>query len=179
MATFTWKSGDDAQTISSTDYISFYGPGGHNDPVPIGSYQDSTRKRTAAGADGGVMPNVKYLTNTTCDIGSGSQSVSSVPSSSATLHIQMVASTSVVTSDTYFDSYGASTSEAPGAGNVTVKAFEIGDSTWSSVGPPSVSRLPCSDQTSAVTHNWYIAESVSPSANGEYIFTNRFSTNYT
>lgn len=178
-ATITWKSGDDVLTYGATDLVGFYGPAGHNDPISVGDWNDSTRLRTAAGEDGGALPNCKYLTDSTVDIGGGSQDVNTVLDHECTLHIQVTMDSEVETSNSYFDSYGTTTSEAPGDGNLSVKAFERGDAAWADIGPPATARLALEDQAAATTHDYYIAVSVSPTGYGALTFTLRISTNYT
>lgn len=167
MATFTWQlQGTSPTTIGATDLIHF-ARNAFDTAIQVGSYQDSTHVRSSGGSNvssGNTPKNVKYLTSTTADKGAGSVSLSSLTNADATLKINFSHTTAVLTSGAIFYAYDGTTTTAAPTG-VTVKAAEIGNSSWSTP-HGSAAALSIADDTSATSHDYYIAVSASPMSVG-------------
>jgi hypothetical protein len=166
-------------TVGATDRVWFNGVGGaFGTNVVVGSYQDGTHissnadAHVAACTTGGHLHNTKFLTSTTMSLdGAGSANLSTLTTGSAPLKFVFDTSdlggASVVTNSAKF--YAYSTSDGTPVSGVTVQAGEAAvTSTWVSIGTTggSAAGLSIADQTTATSHNFFLAVSVTPTSTG-------------
>lgn len=170
MATWTTTAQLTTGTLSvgATDRIWFNGSTfGTN--VTVSSYQDSTHISNSSDTHQCTsfhVHNVKYLTSTTMSLdGAGSANLSTLTTGNSPIKFNFSDASSVATSATSFYFYDGATDATAMAG-VTVQAAEGGTtSTWVAANG-SGSALSVASQTTATSHDFYIAASVSPSSTG-------------
>lgn len=184
MATFTWEyygATGPTWTDIGANTIVFAGSGGITTPVTVGAWQDETH---IGNGDPGTdqcganhCNNVKYLTGTTFDNGSGSQALNdtNLTANECTIRIRFTDGSSVATSNARFYSYDGTTTTTEAVG-VDVYAFEQGvtATSWTLInddsgnigGDNSGERLSLSDQSAATAHTFYLAISASPESVG-------------
>lgn len=184
MATFTWEVYSDTPGWKdiSTNTIVFSGNATTiTTPITVGSWQDGSH---LGNGDPGTdqcgtnhVPNVKYVSNTQCDIGAGTIALSDagVPTTECTLRIKFTDAASVALSSARFYAYDGSveTNEAVG---IEAYAFErgvsatawtmINDDTGNTGGDNTAERLGLSDQSASTEHTYYIAVSARPETVG-------------
>lgn len=184
IATFTWEyfgATGPAWTDISTNTIVFAGSGGISTPVTVAAYQDETHIGTGdPGTDAcgtNHSNNVKYISNTQFDSGSGTETLNdtNLTSDECTIRIRFTDGSSVATSNARFYAYDGTTTTTEAVG-VDVEAFEQGvtATTWTTInddsgntgGDNSGQRLDLSDQSAATAHTFYIAISASPESVG-------------
>lgn len=166
-------------TIAATNRIWFNGVGGtFGTNVVVSSYQDGTHvsdnadAHVAACTTGGHLHNTKFLTGTTMSLdGAGSANLSTLTTANSPLKFVFDTSdlggASVVTSGAKF--YAYSSSDGTPVSGVTVQAGEGAvTSTWVSIGTTGAAGagLALADQTTATSHNFFLAVSVTPTSTG-------------
>lgn len=166
-------------TIAATNRIWFNGVGGaFGTNVVVSAYQDGTHvsdnadAHLAACTTGGHLHNTKFLTSTTMSLdGAGSANLSTLTTANSPLKFTFDTSdlggASVVTSGAKL--YAYSTSDGTPVSGVTVQAGEGAvTSTWVSIGTTggSAAGLSVADQTTATSHNFFFAISVTPTSTG-------------
>lgn len=169
MATYTWSlQGTSPTTIDATDIVQFAGSGGFDTPITVGEYNDTTHVESNVGADdssGNTPNNVKYIASGTADWGDGTESLTNMLTTEATLLINFSDASSVTTTSHIFYAYDGSTTTAVPTG-VTFQAAEQGDAAWTNA-EGSAAALTVTDDTAATSHDYYIAVSASPESVGE------------
>lgn len=184
MATFTWEvyAGTTPSWIDvSTNTLVFSGTGGLATPITLGEWQSETHLGSGdPGTDqcgANHVPNVKYLTDTTFDNGSGSETLNdtNLTDIECTFRVHFNHTSAVAISGARLYTFDGSTETTEAVG-VEVEAFERGVSgtTWVTInddsgdigGDNSGERLTLGDKTSAEDHYWYIAASVRPESVG-------------
>lgn len=166
-------------TVAATNRVWFNGVGGaFGTNVVVGSYQDGTHisdntdAHLAACTTGTHVHNTKFLTATTMSLdGAGSANLSTLTTAQAPLKFVFDTSdlggASVATSSAKF--YAYSTADGTPVSGVTVQAGEAAvTSTWVSIGTTGAAGagLTLADQTSATSHSFYVATSVTPTSTG-------------
>lgn len=183
MATFAWEvyANTPAWMDVGSNTIVFSGSGGLSTPITVGSWQDETH---LGSGDPGTdqcgtnhVPNVKYVSGTQFDGGSGTESLNdtNLVATECTLRIEFTDASSVATSNARFYSFDGST-ETNEAVGIEAYAFEqgVGASSWTQLnddsgnigGDNSGERLSLSDQTAGTEHYFYIAVSARPESVG-------------
>lgn len=173
MATFTWTGqGTDAAvtntTIGATDKLGFYGAS-FGGAVAVSSYQDSTHVENSGGTQQCTthINNNKYLTSGTISInGGGSETLNgtNLATTECTLKINFSHGSSVVTNTATFWAYDGSTDSAVPT-NITFQCAEQADTAWTNA-EGSGAAMSLDDNTTATSHDFFIACSASPEAVG-------------
>lgn len=188
MATFTWYlQGTSDTTIEATDILQFAGSGGFDTAVTVGEYNDTTHVESSVGADdssGNTPNNVKFISasggtggDSQADWGDGTEDLDAMLTSEATLKINFSHGSSVTTSSAIFYAYDGTTTTAVPTG-VTFYAAEQGDTNFTNA-EGSAAALTLNDNTTATSHDFYIAVSASPDSVGEKTdFTLRIELTY-
>ena len=179
MATFTWYGYISAAwTDLAANTIVFSGST-FGSAITVASWNDGTFAGNGdPGTTQGTMNNNKYLTSNTISInGGGSEALNdtNLTANECTVKVNFSHGSAVTTSTAYFYCYDGTTTTTEAVG-VDVYAFERGVSAtaWTSVnddsgnvgGNNSGERLSLADQTSATSHDYYVAISVSPESVG-------------
>lgn len=163
-------------TLASTDRIWFNGVGGtFATNVVVGSYQDGTHVADSSDVHRCTSShphNVKYIDATHMSLdGTASALLSSLTTTNAPLIITFDTSdlggASVVT--TAAKVYAYSSADGTPSNGITIQGAEAGQtSTWVSIGTTGTAGggLSLADQSTALTHNFYIALSMTPSSTG-------------
>lgn len=166
-------------TVAATNRIWFNGVGGtFGTNVVVSSYQDGTHvsdnadAHVAACTTGGHLHNTKYLTGTTMSLdGAASANLSTLTTAQAPLKFVFdttdLGGASVATSGAKF--YAYSSSDGTPVSGVTVQAGEAAvTSTWVSIGTTGAAAagLTIADQSTATSHNFFLAVSVTPISTG-------------
>jgi len=172
-------TGSPAFVLAATNRVWFNGVGGvFGTNVVVGSYNDGTHAtdnadaHLAACTTGTHMNNTKFLTSTTMSLnGAGSANLSTLTTAGAPLKFVFdttdLGGASVATSAAKF--YAYSTSDGTPVSGVTVQAGEAAvTSTWVSIGTTGAAGagLSLADQSSATSHTFYLAVSVTPTSTG-------------
>jgi len=166
MVTITWQGGDGVNTLGIDQYCGFFGSGAFGTSIPTGEYQENTFVTdVSGGVNYGELPNVKYIGVNTADWGDGVESIANILSSECTLRITLSSGSAFrLQAINFFVYTGDDETVAPP--NVTVKAFEYGDTSWQTLSG-SAQPLNLTPQLSASTaHTFYIAVSVTPLVTG-------------
>lgn len=163
-----WKlQGATATVVETTDSIQFSG-GTFDTPIMVGSYNGGTHVRSSGGSDDSSAnspKNSKYLTSTTVDVGGGSVSLSSVPTTSCPFKITVSYDSNITLSDVKMFAYNGTT-EATAPTNLDVYLAEQGNTTWTNA-DGSANALTLNDKTTpATSHDFYVLMSVKPTAVG-------------
>lgn len=171
MATFTWtaQKTTGTATIGATDRIWLNGGTAVTDNVTVNSYQDGTHISNSSDVQQDTNPyvhNVKYLTSTTMSLdGAGSANLSTLTTANAPLKINFSDASSVTTTNAKFYAYDGTTDATAMAG-VNFYAAEAGvTSTWVAANG-SAAALSIQDDTTATSHDYYLALSASPTSVG-------------
>lgn len=169
MAVFTFTlQGTKPTTIEATDYVQFAGSGGFGTAITVGSYNDTTHVESSGGnndSSGNSPHNTKYLTSGTLSLdGGASSNVADLTTANCPLKINFSDSASVTTTNAILYAYDGTTTTNPPTG-VTFKAFEQGDSAWTSAGG-SASAVTINDDTASTSHDYYFGISASPDSVG-------------
>jgi hypothetical protein len=168
MATLTWYlQGTSPTTIAATDIIQFAGAT-FNSAIFVGEYNDSTHVKTSGGTNkssGNTPKNNKYIDATHVSIDGGASSLlSGISTANCALKLNFSHGSSVVVTDHILYAYdGVTTTSAPTG--VVFKAAEQGDANWTEAGG-SASALTITDNTTATSHDFFVAMSASPSSEG-------------
>lgn len=172
--TWDWRGGDLNTVVGSSECISFAGPGGDFDtPLLVGDTQgqEGTYVRSiAAGTNGGELPNCMFVNASQALVDAVVVGVSEVAPSSCTLRVRLTTflTGSVGTTHSFFDAYGATPVDSPGDGDVSVYAFEQGNSIWSSLDYVEGDRLSLTNHSIGLTHDFYIGLSARVGAEGTF-----------
>jgi len=169
-----FKGGDDAVTLSNGQLIGFFGSGSINtfgESIPPGAYNRYTAVTNSQGTiNYGALPNVRYVSSTTGDIGNGAVALTTIPSGSCTLHIRLTSGSTLTRLQTvrliaYDSRFGIDT----GTFNVSVQGFEYGSSSWT-VMSGSAAPLVLTPHTGSAQlyHDYYIGVSASPAISGSH-----------
>jgi len=176
-ATFLWTGGNLAATAGASDSIQFCGGALFTDPLVVsdGLGQLSTYVRGIVGStSNGELPNCRRINNTQTQFGGGSTvNLSTAIASQCTLRIRLTGLGTVGTTNSNFDAYGATTADAPAAGDVTLHAFEVANSSWSQLNFASTQRLSLADQVAGLTHDFFIgmsARSLTEAIHSDIVF---------
>lgn len=175
MAVFTWTlQGTSPTTIEATDIIQFAGAS-FDDPITVGSYNDSTHVESSVGAndsDGKTPNNVKFISqsgggggDSQADWGDGTEDIDAITNGEATLKINFAHASSVATTGAIFYAYDGTT-PATAPTDIDVRAFEVGDTNFTEA-EGSGSALALDDNTAGTSHDYFIGVSCSPASVGE------------
>lgn len=162
----TWRGGDDSTTIDSGTRVGFFGES-FGESVPLGSYQTTTHVTdTSATTNYGALPNVKFVTNSTANWGSGELPLSTIPQSECTLHIRITNASPVRLQTVRLHAFSGS-SHYYGPSNMILSGAELGDLAWTRVsGSASPLLLTPHIATASTIHDYYVALSAKPTAQG-------------
>ena len=171
MATFTWTlQGTTPTTIEATDIFQFAGASGFDDPITVGSYNDTSHVESSVGADdssGNTPKNSKFISQTggtggdsQVDIGGGTIDLDAVSTANSPLKINFSDAASVATTSNIFYAYDGTTTTAAPTG-VTFVAAEQADANFTAA-EGSAAAVTITDDTAATSHDYYIVLSVSP-----------------
>lgn len=176
MATFTWTGqGTDAAvtntTLGATDKLGLYGSA-FGDAVTVGSYQDSTHIENSGGTQQCTthINNNKYIASGSIQInGGGTETLNgtNLATTECTLKINFSHGSSVITSSATFWAYDGSTQSAVPT-NITFQCAEQADTAWTNA-EGSGAAMTLDDNTTATSHDFYLAISASPEAVGNLI----------
>lgn len=175
MATFTWTlQGSTDTTIGATDIVQFAGSGGFDSKVTVGEYNDTTHVKASGGGNdssGNTPNNVKFISQTggtggdsQADWGDGTEDIDAITDAECTLEINFADASSVITESAIFYAYDGTTPATAPTG-VTFVAFESGDTNFTGA-EGSGSAVSLTDQSTAMSHDFYIGCSVSPDSVG-------------
>ena len=164
--TITWRGGDDSTTITAGSRIGFFGES-FGTSTPLGSYQSTTYATdTSATTNLGALPNVKFVTNSSADWGTGEKALSTISQSACTLHIRITNGSPVRLQTVRLHAFSGS-SHYYGPSNMILSGAELGDLAWTRVsGSASPLLLTPHIATASTTHDYYVALSAKPSAQG-------------
>jgi hypothetical protein len=168
---------------SSPNRIGFFGSAGApSSPVVVGEYQNRTHRTNSAGADLGVLINVKYTGSSDAQVsGVSYPNIEDLPGASGTLLMRFrEASDSAVLTQNGFLRAIRFVANIPDITlkplNIDIRAFKAadtqgnaGDSSWTQLadGAGAGSDLTLSNHTSSQTvHDYVVAVSVSPQTVG-------------
>lgn len=169
-ATFTWELQGVSPTaigVVATDELEFAG-GTFGSKVTVGAYNDSTHVRTLPSTDkssANTPENNKWISATTGDWGDGTENMDQILDAECALKVNFAHGSSVITENAILFAYqqGAATTVPPV--DVTFQALERGDTTWINA-DGSGAALGLNDNTTATSHDFFIAVSASPDAVG-------------
>lgn len=185
MATFNWEVYSDTPSWHdvSTNTIVFSGSDTDlTEPITVGTWNSGTH---LGNGDPGTdqcgtnhMPNVKYVSATQMDIGSGSEEINdtNLADTECTLRIKFTHATSVVISNARFYAFDGSVTSNEAVG-IEAYAYEqgvgetehwtqINDDSGNIGGDNTGERLDLEDQTTETEHYFYIAVSARPESVG-------------
>lgn len=175
MATFVWTlQGTTPTTIDATDKIQFAGAGGFDTPIAVNSYNDTTHVKSSGGANdsaGNTPRNNKFISQTggtggdsQADWGGGTEDLDQITTAEAALKINFSDAASVITEDGVIYSYDGTTPATP-ASDVDCRMAEVADTNFTQA-EGSGSPVTINDDTTATSHDYYFAVSMSPTAAG-------------
>ena len=166
MVTIIWQGGDGVNTLGASQYCGFFGSGSFGSSIPTGEYQGNTFVTdVSGGVNYGELSNVKYIGSATADWGDGVESIANILSSECTLRVTLSSGSEFRLQAIQFFTYDGN-DETVAPPNMTVKAFEYGDTSWQTLSG-SQQPLNLTPQLSAsTTHTFYIAVSASPEVAG-------------
>jgi hypothetical protein len=176
MATYTWTlQGTSPTTIEATDLIQFAGAGGFDDPITVGSYNETTHVESSVGANdssANTPRNNKFISqagggggDSQADWGGGTEDLDQITTAECALLINFAHGSSVTTTGHIVYAYNGS-STATGPTDVDFRAAEQGDTNFTEA-EGSGSAVTITDDTAATSHDYYIVISASPTAVGE------------
>lgn len=175
MATFTWTlQGASDTTIAATDILQFAGSGGFDSKVTVGEYNDTTHVKSSGGSDlstGNTPNNNKFVSqsggtggDSQADWGDGTEDIDAITDAECALKINFSDASSVITENAIFYAYdGTTPATAPTA--VAFVAAESGDTNFTGA-EGSGSPLSLTDQSTGMSHDFYILLSASPDSVG-------------
>lgn len=174
MPTFTFEvQGGTDTVVGATDVIRFAG-GAFTTPITVGEYNDSTHVRNSGGTDissANTPNNVKFISqsggtggDSQADWGDGTEDLDAITDPECTLLVNFSDPASVATSNAVFYAYDGTTPSAVPTG-VTFHAAEQGDTNWTNA-EGSAAALTLTDQSAAMSHDFFIATSASPESTG-------------
>jgi hypothetical protein len=175
MATFIhYLQGGANTTIDASDYLAF-SDGTFGNAITVNAYNGGTHVRSSAGVDdssANTPNNVTFISQTggtagdsQADWGDGTEDLDQILNSEATLKINFSHGSSVTTSNAKFYAYDGTT-PATAPTNLDFYAAEVGDTNWTNA-DGSGAALTLNNNTTATSHDFYIAVSVKPTAVGE------------
>lgn len=175
MATFTWElQGSTPTTIDGTDIVQFAGSGGFDSKITVDEYNDTTHVKSSGAANdssGNTPNNVKFISasggtggDSQADWGDGTEDLDAITDAECTLKINFSDASSVITESAIFYAYDGSTTTAVPTG-VDFQCAESGDTNFTNA-EGSGSALSLTDQSTAMSHDFYIACSASPESVG-------------
>ena len=166
--------------------MQFAGSGGFDSKITVGQYNDSTHVKSSGGANdssGNTPNNVKFISQTggtggdsQADWGDGTEDLDAITNAEATLLINFSHGSSVITEDAIFYAYDGTTPATAPVG-ITFVAAEVGDANWTAA-EGSGSPVTINDDTTATSHDYYIACSASPDSVGLKEFALRIELTY-
>ncbi len=184
MATFNWEvyaDTPDWMDVASNTIVFSGADDDHTEPITVGTWNGGTHLGSGdPGTDqcgANHMPNVKYVSGTQFDGGSGTETLNdtNLAQTECTLRIKFTDASSVAISNARFYSFDGAT-ETDQAVGVEVFAFERGVSAtaWTEINDDSESvggdndgeRLDLGDKSAATEHYFYIAASARPETVG-------------
>ena len=180
MSTFQWDLQGVSNTIIDVDDKLEFASGTFGSRIYLGQYNDSMHVRNSGDTDdsaGNSPVNVKYISTTEGDWGSGTQGVTNITQAESTLKINFSDASAVTTLNTQLYAYDGASTGTPPIG-VDFKAFEQGSTVW--VTPMTGSSvLSLADQGATTSHDFFIPVSASPTSTGvKDNFTIRLELNY-
>ena len=175
MAVYTWTlQGASPTTIDSDDIIQFSG-GAFDSAIDVGEYNDGTHVESSVGADdsnGNTPNNVKFISqagggggDSQADWGDGTEDIDQILDAECTLKINFAHGSSVAITNHVLYAYDGTT-PATGPTDVTVVAFESGDTNFTNI-EGSGNQLSITDSGASTSHDFYIGLSASPDSVGE------------
>jgi hypothetical protein len=175
MATYTWQlQGTSPTTIEATDLIQF-AAATFDSAITVGAYNDSTHVESSVGANdssGNTPRNNKFISqsggtggDSQGDWGGGTEDLDQITTAECALKINFAHGSSVTTTNHIFYAYNGS-STATGPTEVDFRAAEQGDANWTEA-EGSAAAVTITDDTTATSHDYYIAISASPTTVGE------------
>lgn len=187
MATFVWtKQGTSPTTIDATDIIQFAASGGFNSKIAVNAYNDSTHVKSSGGSNdsnGNTPRNNKFISqsggtggDSQANWGDGTEDLDQMTTAEASLKINFSHGSSVITESAIFYAYDGTT-PATAPVEVDVRAAEVGDANFTQA-EGSGSPVTITDDTTATSHDYYIAVSCSPTAVGLKSFAFRVELTY-
>jgi len=169
-----FKSGNDIVTLNSGQLIGFFGSGSagaFGESIPPNAYNRYTAVTNSQGTiNYGTLPNVRYISSTTGDIGEGPVLLTTIPSGSCTLHIRLTLGSATtllqaVRLIAYDSRFGINT----GPFNVFVKGFEYGSTMWTTMsGSTAPLVLTPHTDSAQLYHDYYVGISASPALSGSH-----------
>lgn len=160
-----YSTPDESIIIDATKFIGFFG-NTFGASIDIGSAQSKTfQTNSIATYNGGELPNVKYISSTQCDIGSGTISLTQVPFSKCTLRLRLASgSLSAVHLPIVKLIAHSGSNVAVGPLGATIYGFEKGNSSWT-VMSGSAAPLTLTPHTvsGSYVHDYYVGLSAVPS----------------
>jgi len=166
--TIQWKSGDDSIIIDADSYIGFFGDN-FGDSIPLDSYQGVTVETNSLGtANYGNLPNTKFTSSTTVDIGNGVGPIylNMVPPEDCTLHLKILADDDIKLQAVKLIAYSGSMDRGPFPMNVA--GFESGSTDWTTMSGSGSPLVLSPHLTPSQTHDYYVGLSASPTMSGSF-----------
>lgn len=178
LITIIWKSHDDVVTIPNSGRIGFFGEN-FGESVPLDNYQDTTVVTNSSGTvNSGALANVKFINTTQGDWGSGTQDLTSLSSSDATIHIRLTSGSAfrlqAVNLYAYSGSFvvgpagsGSISADAPPNANIMGYEVDGANASWTYMSG-SAAPLALTPHISSATqnHDYYVVISASPTTTG-------------
>ncbi len=169
-----FKGGNDIVTLSSGQLIGFFGSGSagtFGESIPPNAYNRYTAVTNSQGTiNYGVLPNVRYISLTTGDIGAGAVALTTIPSGSCTLHIRLT-SGSITTrlQAVRLIAYDSRFDISTGPFDVSVKGFEYSSTVWTTMSGSAAPLILTPHTGSALLyHDYYVSISASPALSGSH-----------
>ena len=160
-----YSSPDGTVVLRTTNRIGFFGSAPGQSIAP-GAFQGSTVQVNAAGTKySGSFPNVKYISSTQCDFGTGTKLLTQIPFQACTLRIRLQSGSlsAVRLSNVKLGVSGSLKTGAPRWADVY--GVEKGKTTWTHMSGSNFSMpLTLTPHTSSgsYVHDYYVALSMSP-----------------
>ena len=165
-----YSSPDGSVVLKTTNSIGFFGSR-FGESVSPGSYQGATVQVHSTGGTvySGSFPNVKYISSTQCDFGTGTKLLTQVPFEACTLRLRLQSgSLSAVHLPVVKLIAHSGSNVAIGPSNMTVYGFKKGSASWTAMSG-SAAPLILANETPPYTssgsyiHDYYVGLSASPS----------------
>jgi len=175
MATYTWTlQGVTPTTIEATDLVQF-AAATFDSAITVGSYNDTIHVESNAAANdssGNTPENNKFISqaggtggDSQANWGDGTEDLDQITTAECSLKINFSHGSSVTTTSHKFYADDGTTTTAVPTG-VDFRAAEQGDTNWTEA-EGSAAGVTITDDTTATSHDYYIAVSASPTSVGE------------
>lgn len=174
-------------SIGATDSLQFAGAGGFDDPIVVNQYNDTTHVESNVGADDSAANtplNNKFVSqaggtggDSQADWGGGTEDLDQITTAEAALKLNVANGSNISIEDAIIYAYDGTTPATAPVG-VDVRLAEVGDTNFVQA-EGSGAALPLADQlTPAMSFDYFIVASMSPTSVGAKSGKLRFEFTY-